>query len=510
MSLRSIYDAVNNRFYMNDLDAGQIEIKESAIGGGGIAGCVAFIGASQSLPNGSNVNLKLGSADSANSFGSTNLVSVLDGSSNVIGLKNNGSGAICVMITGFVSFSGTPSTEYSLWVARNGDDTDRYGLVESLGDNDYLVLNFSCSLQLASNDIVNLRCWVNGSSESAGVHDFPPMRFLCTQMNASSGSGETPSLSAVCAVGADAGGASITNVSSLTCTNLNVTTVNGSSYPPSGGGGSGGSVGSLSQVLAVGSSAGGANISNVGNLTAGSVILGGMPYTSALIPSASTKGIMTLSNPITATAGNVFDDVFNPPNYFSTTSYVTSSAVAITASTGAIPKSLSFGSVDLTQSFGTSPLTASTISVVLNGTTYHYYCYKNASPNTVSCNVSCFGCWDNCSEGYRGLYASYIPASMVTGMAANGSYSIYTNPLGAVWEYFVDNYPVSHLQFNVVLQHGDSFQLWALSNQNCNFAFQTPTGQMFGASPNLLSQNARMTVTSNYRMVHGAYSIDSS
>lgn len=591
MSLSSFVISGSSKIGFNHIDVDELDIDNVPFSGGGggsgsVAGALAYTNnIPQTLPNAGNTNLIFGSSDSSNTFGSTNLSTVLDGS-NIIGIRNTGSSSINVLITGYCSYNGLADGSYAIWINKNGSDSDRYGLSETVGDNDYVILNFTCSLQLAVNDYINLRTWVNatgGTVSGSNASFTPALRIIVTQMNEGAGSlsieGDTsldissngstitlsncgktwsnfsaiadvninnnnitgvssiqiagvsqtisnnvltlectdgssakvyddthykPSLSSVIIASNDALGHSAIGFNSITCNNINVTTVNGSSYPPAG---TGGSVGNLSQVLTAGNSAGELNITSLNSLT-----LGNGAYTSSLVSSVSNKGVLTIGNPINSNASNVFDDIFNCPAYFSVCSYASAgnlSFVSVSASTGATPTSLSFGSLDFSQSMGTTPLTLSTISVTLNGTTYHYYCYKNQSPNTISCNVSLFATWDQCSEGYRGLYANYVPASMVSGMTANNTYSLYSYVLGGTWEYYVDNYPVSNLQFNTILAHGDSFQVWALSNQNTNIFSQIPAGQQFGGVPNVLAQNGRMTVISNYRLLYGAYPVDS-
>ena len=316
MSSLANYLLPDGRLAFNSIDCNEIDIDDVPVGSGGgsgggsVAGALAFVNnTSQTLPDAANINLILGTADSENTFGTTTLTQMFDGSSNTIGVQNNGSNSICLLVTGYCTFTGNNSAvgPYAIWINKNGNDNDRYGLCESNVDNDFIVLNFSCSVQLAPNDYINLRCWVNISvTVTASNAPFQPaLRFIATQMNEGSGgggSGGSETLQQVLTNGNNGGNLNMTNLNNITCSNLNVSTINNSAYPPS----SGGSVGTLAQVLAQGASAGNSgatNFSSIGFNNSG---------ITTTIQAGGTSGILQVKNS-SGTVGNVYDDTINPP-----------------------------------------------------------------------------------------------------------------------------------------------------------------------------------------------------
>lgn len=178
---------------VDELDIDDVEFNPSGggSGGGSVAGALAFTNNTpQSIPNGGNTNVILGSSDVENTFGTTSLSTVLDGSSHIIGIKNTGSNTINVLVTGYCSFNGVIGGNYAIWINKNGSDSDRYGLTEGTGDNDFIVEIFTCSLQMAVNDYIHLRAWSTGGSVSVSNGAFTPaLRLIVTQLNEGTGGG---------------------------------------------------------------------------------------------------------------------------------------------------------------------------------------------------------------------------------------------------------------------------------------------------------------------------------
>jgi len=289
-------------------------------------------------------------------------------------------------------------------------------------------------------------------------------------------------LQQVLQTGNNAGDLNMTNINNITCSNLNVSTINNSAYPPSGG--NTGATPTLSQVLTSGNDA-----SNQTLLNVSSVKLANTNFTT-LQASSTTSGVLQVVNSSNV-VGNVYDSVFNqPPSAgfsIAQKSWINAPQTSISANT---PISLHFSVSDASQSYNTSDFTVSQVNVA-GYTSGTYYCYQNSSSNPITLSGSLNVSFSGTENTYLGLACCYIPSNAVSNGTGNESFNPWINLINAIWSYYTGNQPGwQNICFNTVLQPNDYITFFAMSNNDT--AVCNPLPSVFGIST--ININSRLTI----------------
>jgi len=311
-------------------------------------------------------------------------------------------------------------------------------------------------------------------SDELDLHEVP--------FNGGGGTGSFGTLQQVLTTGNNAGDLNMTNINNITCSNINVSTINNSAYPPSGG--NTGSVPTLTQVLTSGNDATNQTIINLSSIKLTNT------YNTSIQASSSKTGVLQVvdSNNV---VGNVYDSVFNQPP---TSGYSVSQKCWINAPHTTLnansPISINFSVSDSSQSYNTSDFNVSQVNVTgyTGGT---YYCYQNSSSNPITLSGSLNVSFSGTENTYLGLACCYIPSNAVTNGTGNESFNPWINLINAIWSYYTGNQPGwQNICFNTVLQPNDYITFFAMSNNNT--AICNPLPSVFGIST--ININSRLTI----------------
>lgn len=234
MSIREFLNDTGD-LVMNDIQCQNLQVKYinnlpyigSGSSSGGMQALVSYFAKGQNVVSNSITSIIWNTIDTVNSFGTSSMTLHNDLNTNATQFMNTTTTPICVNVSGYINCSAVANTVYVVYATRNGISTDRLCALETTATSDYMNIPFNFNAIMHVNDYFQINLWTtnNVQTNAFGLGS----KIAVAQFAEDTGVNPVIeyNLTDILEVGSDAGQNPITNLSSLTSNNVNITGATG-------------------------------------------------------------------------------------------------------------------------------------------------------------------------------------------------------------------------------------------------------------------------------------------